>query len=202
MDGGIEQTLYKSYVPVLENVDAAALTALCSCSGTAEEILTQLQPMMVTPGMNQAWNQLRSLCQILRSSGFGDRICVDFSVGNDLKYYSGVVFKGYLEGIPTSVLSGGQYDALLQKMGRRSSAIGFAIYTDLLERLESKKAAFDVDTLLLHEADADPAALLSAVEALSQKGSVLAATAKPENKRWRQLAQFLSGEVTILEDNG
>ena len=185
-----------------ENVDATALSALCSCSGTAEEILTQLQPMMVTPNMAQAWNQLRSLCQILRNSGFGDRIRVDFSVGNDLKYYSGVVFKGYLEGIPTSVLSGGQYDALLQKMGRRSSAIGFAIYTDLLERLEPKKAAFDVDTLLLHEADADPAMLLSAVEILSQKGSVLAATAKPENKRWRQLAQFSSGEVTVLEDNG
>mgnify|MGYP002517539953 FL=1 len=36
----------------------------------------------------------------------------DFSVSNDLGYYSGVVFQGYLPGIPASVLAGGQYDKL------------------------------------------------------------------------------------------
>ena len=185
-----------------ENVDASVLTALCSCEGTAEEVLSLLKPMLSDPAAQGAWQQLHSLCTMLRAAGFGHQIRVDFSVGNDLKYYSGVVFKGYLEGIPTSVLSGGQYDALLQKMGRRSSAIGFAIYTDLLERLESKKTAYDVDTLLLHEGSADTGALLAAVEALSESGSVLVASTLPENKRWRRLARFSKGEVTVLEDNG
>ena len=36
----------------------------------------------------------------------------DFSVSNDLGYYSGVVFRGYLPGITASVLAGGQYDKL------------------------------------------------------------------------------------------
>ena len=52
---------------------------------------------------------------------------------NDMKYYSGVVFKGYLEGIPTGILSGGQYDRLLQNMGRKARAIGFAVYLSMLE---------------------------------------------------------------------
>ena len=52
------------------------------------------------------------------------------------RYYSGVVFKGYVEGIPTGILSGGQYDALLRKMGRNSKAIGFAIYVDLLDKMD------------------------------------------------------------------
>lgn len=185
-----------------ESVDASVLTALCSCEGTAEEVLSLLKPMLSDPAAQGAWQQLNSLCTMLRAAGFGHQIRVDFSVGNDLKYYSGVVFKGYLEGIPTSVLSGGQYDALLQKMGRRSSAIGFAIYTDLLERLESKKTAYDVDTLLLHEGSADTGALLAAVEALSESGSVLVTSTLPENKRWRRLARFSKGEVTVLEDNG
>lgn len=185
-----------------ENVDATTLTALCACDGSAEDVLSQLKPMMTAPAMESAWNQLSSLCAMLHTAGFGEQIRVDFSVGNDLKYYSGVVFKGYLEGIPTSVLSGGQYDALLQKMGRRSSAIGFAIYTDLLERLESKKTAYDIDTLLLHGSDTDTGALLAAAEALSEDGSVLVASAQSENKRWRRLARFSNGEVTVLEDNG
>ncbi len=40
-----------------------------------------------------------------------------------------------MEGLPDSVLTGGQYDRLMRKMGRRSRAIGFAVYLDRLERI-------------------------------------------------------------------
>ena len=66
---------------------------------------------------------------------------IDFSVVNDMNYYNGIVFKGYIKGIPAGILSGGQYDSLLVKMGRRSRAAGFAVYMDLLERFEIKEPA-------------------------------------------------------------
>ena len=53
-----------------------------------------------------------------------------------MNYYNGIVFKGYVNGIPSGVLSGGQYDSLLAKLGRKSRAVGFAVYMDLLERFE------------------------------------------------------------------
>lgn len=53
---------------------------------------------------------------------------------NDLSYYSGIIFQGYVEGIPTKILSGGRYDKLMRKFGKRSGAIGFAVYLDLLDR--------------------------------------------------------------------
>ena len=34
---------------------------------------------------------------------------VDFSCVNNLSYYSGIVFKGYVDGVPCAVLSGGEY---------------------------------------------------------------------------------------------
>ena len=37
--------------------------------------------------------------------------------------------------LPGSVLSGGQYDTLMKKMGRKDRAIGFAVFLDMLERL-------------------------------------------------------------------
>ena len=65
---------------------------------------------------------------------------VDFSVVSNLNYYNGIVFRGFLEGIPAAVLSGGQYDRLMERMGHTGGhAIGFAVYMDLLEPLFSEE---------------------------------------------------------------
>ncbi|MBQ3792623.1 MAG: ATP phosphoribosyltransferase [Clostridia bacterium] len=75
----------------------------------------------------------------------GDRLVFDFSVTGDLNYYNGLVFKGWISGIPFPVLSGGQYDRLMARMHRKSSAIGFAVYLNLLERpsVETTDASSD-----------------------------------------------------------
>ena len=49
-------------------------------------------------------------------------INIDFSVVNDITYYNGIVFKGFIEGIPQGVLSGGQYDKLMKKMRKSMGA--------------------------------------------------------------------------------
>ena len=63
---------------------------------------------------------------------------IDFSVVNDIKYYNGIVFKGFIDGVPTGILSGGQYDKLMKKMGKSDKAIGFAVYLDEIEKLSNK----------------------------------------------------------------
>ena len=146
----------------------------------------------------EMWRQwepetVREDLKVLSENGVSQKISIDFSVANSMKYYSGVVFKGYIEGIPASVLSGGQYDKLLQKMGRKSGAIGFAVYLDLLERLNQEKADYDFDILLLREEDADSAALIEAVEQLQKEGSVLVAKAPPEDLRFCKVLKFTKG---------
>ena len=54
------------------------------------------------------------------------------SVKSDLNYYNGIIFKSFVEGVPDGVLSGGQYDKLMDNMNRNSRAIGFAVYMDYL----------------------------------------------------------------------
>lgn len=64
-----------------------------------------------------------------------EEINIDFSAVNSLNYYNGLVFRGFIEGIPEAILSGGQYDNLMRSMGHdNSKAIGFAVYLDLIER--------------------------------------------------------------------
>ena len=69
---------------------------------------------------------------------YHDEIHADYSVINisSLNYYNGLIFRGFIEGIPESILSGGQYDNLLHMMGhdKGSKAVGFAVYLDLIER--------------------------------------------------------------------
>jgi len=168
------------------------LSAIAAYRG-GQEALEQLEGLLTTDAERQALEQLKGLWKILDASGFADSIRLDFSVGNNMRYYSGVVFRGYLEGIPASVLSGGQYDKLPQKMGRNAKAIGFAIYLDLLENRNREEDDFDVDTLIFHDGTADPLTLTVAAEKAAKEGTVLVTRELPKTRNWNQLLRFEKG---------
>ena len=168
------------------------LSRMAQCRGGWKE-LEALTAVLTTEAERQALDQLRQLWKLLEETGCGDAIRLDFSVGNNMGYYSGVVFRGYLEGIPASVLSGGQYDKLPRKMGRRARAIGFAVYLGLLENRNFREDAFDVDTLILHDGSAEPRVLMAAAEEAAQTGTVLVARELPGARNWKRLRQFEKG---------
>ena len=80
------------------------------------------------------------LWERLQATEYGARLRLTPTLDVDNNYYNGTVFKGYINGIPSAVLSGGQYDNLMRQMQRQSKAIGFAVYVDLLERLDDVPA--------------------------------------------------------------
>ena len=177
------------------------IAALAEISGTTAEILSKLKEILTSEGEKNALAEFRTLFEIIKEAGFGDNVRIDFSVGNNMKYYSGVVFNGYVEGIPTSVLSGGQYDKLLAKMKKGSSAIGFAIYLDLLERFEDECLGYDIDTVLLNDGSTDPIILSEIANKLYSEGGVLVTSAIPKNIKYRRLMEIKEGVVTILNEN-
>lgn len=162
------------------DADGTLLLALLEARSLAD-----LEPLLEDG--NDAWLQLREIVKLLEPQ----QVRLDFSLGNDMKYYSGLVFKGYVPGIPASVLSGGQYDRLLAHMGKNARAIGFAIYLDQLEENDE----YDVDTLLLC-GDAAPGAVLAAAEKLP--GTVLALKQEPVERCWKRKAILENGEVRYL----
>ena len=123
--------------------DLCRLTALY---GPPRELLRSLEGMVRNDRMAVALAELRDVCALIP----GKPLRLDFSIVNDMDYYNGLIFRGYLPGAPSGVLSGGRYDNLLRQMGRGGGAIGFAVYMDLLERAEESDAAFDADVLLLY----------------------------------------------------
>lgn len=130
-----------------------------------------------------------------------DMIRIDFSVIDDLRYYNGFVFKGFVEGIPSSVLSGGQYDALMKNMKRKSGAIGFAVYLDSFENAESA-SEYDVDVLLLYSENSDISLLKNKADEIIAGGeSVLMQKNKPSGLKYKRLISLKDKEVTDIENN-
>lgn len=181
---------------------AELLRRVVSLYGTVDSILPELEKVAADyPHMTAAW-QFIKICRALAAFGVGDRLHIDFSVVNDIHYYNGLVFKGFINGVPDSVLSGGQYDKLMKKMGRRSGAIGFAVYLDTLERLNDSADRFDVDTVLLYDGTSDLDQISRAVKALTASGkSVTAQRGIPEKLRCREVLILKNGEVATLENN-
>ena len=169
------------------------LLALASCHGSGRE----LKALLTTPEELSAWQELETLLNILKEAGFGSHVRLDFSAGNNMRYYSGVVFQGYLAGIHTSVLSGGQYDKLPRKLGRNARAVGFAIYVDLLQELQKQEDPYRVDTLILHDGTVEPRTLAKAAEKAAAEGSVLVTRKLPDDRCWKRLVCFKDGEGVL-----
>ncbi len=188
-----------------EGVDAEStqmLKELVVTYGKPQEVISKLRGLAKTQGFSDAVEQLETIADVLMSNGMGERVRIDFSVINDMSYYSGVVFKGFVNGVPGGVLSGGQYDNLMKKMHRTSGAIGFAVYLDVLERLWEESSAFDVDTVIIYDENTDIMILNDAIKEISKiEESVLAQKVKPEKLRYKKLLKLNGTEVETLENN-
>ena len=116
----------------------AALSVLLTAWDDAVDALVALREIAKAQQTIEALTELEAAVNGLTNAGYGANISVDFSINSNNGYYSGIVFKGFVDGIAERVLSGGQYDKLMEKMGKKSSAIGFAVYLDTLERYEEQ----------------------------------------------------------------
>ena len=181
---------------------AEKLGSLISCYGKPSEVLKTLTPILADAVPDEMLNSFASLLLALENSEIGKCVRLDFSQVGDVGYYNGIIFKGFVAGVPTDVLSGGEYGGLMKKMGRGDDAIGFAVYLDALERFEEEGERYDVDTAVLYGADADPAELFAAIDALKAGGqSVAAYRTLPLKLRYCRLCRFDEKEGVIREAN-
>jgi len=117
----------------------APLRQLLTLYGPPRTVMPKIRQLASENGVGDFAGELGQALTVFTGSENENKIRIDFSATGDLKYYNGIAFKGFISGIPGSVLSGGQYDALMRKMGRKDRAIGFAVFLDMLERLTEEE---------------------------------------------------------------
>ena len=172
----------------------ALLKSLLSLSGTPEEVFGALTALDMPASMQALTERFATLLRLVPQ----ERVRIDFSTISDLRYYNGIVFKGFVKNIPTDILSGGQYDKLMQKMGRESRAVGFAVYLDLLEDLNRTRRDYDYDSVVLYNNESDPFTVAKTVESLTQKGERVIALKKADGVLCRHTVVVEKSEVKTL----
>lgn len=169
------------------------LTLLAEAYGDPTEIIEKFKALTDDESILSALYRLKNVVEQV-SLVSSAKVQVDLSLTSDTNYYNGIMLQGFVEGIPTGVLSGGQYDRLMKKMGKPARAIGFAVYLDLLERLKAK-TDYDVDVLLVYDKKIDPVLVSRRVAELINEGkSVSAQTTVPEKLLYREKEVLTSTE--------
>lgn len=170
---------------------------LASLDCPAQEATQRLQEIL---GGYVSWERLQLFCDTCDFLGkeFPDVVRVDFSTVGDTDYYSGIIFCGYVEGVPRSVLCGGQYDELMARLQKPARAIGFAIYLDLLKPLFFTAPEFDSDALLLYSEDCSAEDIYRRAEELKHSGrSVLVMNSVPEGMKFREIYNVSEGGAAV-----
>ncbi len=144
------------------------ILALAGIHGPFQTALQEAKGLIRGEGMARAYAELEVLAKSLQPAQH-QTLHLDFSVVNDLDYYNGLIFRGYIRGIPGVVCSGGRYDNLMQKLGKNCRAIGFGI---ALHQLDTFLGAGQrqTDLLLLYPAQCDWSALMEQVRELNAQG--------------------------------
>ncbi len=147
-----------------------------------------VSPFAVSDNSRRCLDEFINVLGSVHNDETDGRITVNFSLASNAGYYSGTVFKGYISGIPVSVLSGGQYDKLMKKFGEDAGAVGFAVYLDSFERFKAEVPEYDVDTVLLVSENVNPKEILKKAGELKNNGEkVLVLSEIPDGLRYRRL---------------
>jgi ATP phosphoribosyltransferase regulatory subunit len=142
---------------------AERIVQMTKLAGPFDTVYSTAQKLSVNEKTQAALGELKTLYDTLCAADAADAVRLDLSMLNELDYYNGIVFQGYVQGAPRAVLSGGRYDLLMRRFGKNADGIGFAVYLDELNRILSDRRLLGSDVLILYQESDDLQTLHQAV---------------------------------------
>jgi len=196
------QELLESYG---ETATVRTLLELPRLFGGAE-VLAQAKALFRGAAARKALAYLTELFAALEALGLHEVVDIDLGLAHGQQYYTGLVFRGYMEGSGKTVLSGGRYDGLLAEFGRPAAAVGFAIEADALAEalLESGRVAGlpAAEVLVFGEAGYEAAALARAQEMRAQGVRCLYSAAGSLDESSNFAKDRDIPRVIVIDENG
>lgn len=132
------------------------------------EILERAKQIAPNTKALKAVKRLEEIYKIVKTYGVEEYVSFDLSMSGIYGYYTGIIFRGYTFGTGDAIVKGGRYDHLIEKFGRETASIGFAIVVDdLMSALERGKLAIPFhnnNTLVIYDEAREQEAILLAKE--------------------------------------
>lgn len=190
---GIRLTAEKADLSTLQ---IESLCRLPSLYGDVISTIEEAKKICMNGAMERALGEIAEIYTVLKTQGYADRIQLDLSIVNDIDYYNGIIFRGYVRELGKSVLTGGQYDKAMEYLGRKADAIGFAVYLNEINRIMGSRKEFDADAVILYSKRDDVADVANAVKQLQESGMTVRAEQKmPEGIRCREVYSLENGRL-------
>lgn len=95
-----------------------------------KEILNEAKKLAFNDEIKENLNYLENIYYELELLGYGENVTFDLGMVPRLNYYTGIIFRGYGEGLGKTVLRGGRYDNLIEISKNKIPAVGFSIDID------------------------------------------------------------------------
>jgi len=131
-----------------------------------EGVLEKAEALSESPKAREAVAELHRIWEGLQSAGLAEKVSIDFGLVHGGNYYTGMLFRGYIDGSGQTVLSGGRYDCLLGEFGKALPAIGFGVEVAALAAAlrDETLAPRHADVLVFGEVGCELQALLRVKE--------------------------------------
>jgi ATP phosphoribosyltransferase regulatory subunit len=102
-----------------------------------------------------ALNNIEEIYNVLDNIGLSKYFSVDLGMVHQMDYYTGVIFRAYVDGAGNNVLYGGRYDNLIENFGKTLPATGFALnldnVTEIIKKQDKKFVDLSEDFLVYYD---------------------------------------------------
>ncbi|MFC3040184.1 ATP phosphoribosyltransferase regulatory subunit [Virgibacillus xinjiangensis] len=118
----------------------SAIRSIPLLYGNPADIIRQAEAIIQNTEMKNLLKSLVDVYEVLKDYGEEDALVFNLGLINNMNYYSGIIFQGFVEHVGKPLLMGGRYDNLGEQFSSPMPAIGFAFEVDdLLEAHDQEK---------------------------------------------------------------
>ena len=137
------------------------------------DVIENVKKVQLSGRSLEALSNLKQVLEILDDYGYSKYVSVDLGMVQSLNYYTGIIFRGFTYGIGFPILSGGRYDNLIEKFGKKCTATGFSLGVNMimmaLDRQKIDMGKPVMDSIICYGGDGRKTAL-SLVRELRKQG--------------------------------
>lgn len=170
----IESKNYAALESILHNDGGRAASALIELPKLfgGEEALDKAASISPNKAASDTIRYLKRIYDVLCRIGLKDKIIIDMGLVQQIDYYTGVVFRGYINGSGEYVLSGGRYDTLAESFGEHLAATGFAVNTETVSRCACIDKNPAVPSVIIFYDEKSAKAAYEHMETLLESGTI------------------------------
>ncbi|QGU96545.1 ATP phosphoribosyltransferase regulatory subunit [Clostridium bovifaecis] len=125
----------------IENENIKILESLPQLFGDIE-VVNKARKITKSEKALEALDNVSKIYKIIDEIGLSSYISIDLGMIQNIDYYTGIIFKAYVDEVGEYILSGGRYDNLIGEFGLDLPATGFAINVDNIMMTLKRQGAF------------------------------------------------------------